>query len=634
MFRPIDKQTSMDELHFWMPDESRERLKRTWPEIFRTQIMRIIPEDAFASLYHAFQGRPNFPVAILVGLSILKEMLDLTDEALMDSFRFDMRFHYALGLRLEETELAIRTLYNFRSRMVGSPAVAATFERVTDQIITILGLNTGEQRLDSSHIRSNMANLARLGLFIKTIEHFLASLKKSFPDRFEALPKAFKERYGERPGHFGDVRGTQSQRRLNVVAKDLWSLVNRFRADDDVKKMRAYKLLERLLDEQCVVATDDQETPVAVKESKGVVLDQPQNSDDQKGATGSGDADNAPATMKESKGVVPDQPQNSDDQKGATGSGDADNAPVALKKSEEILSEQSKNPDDQQSTNDHAYEDNAPVTLKKPKEVASNTLQSPSDPDATYSGHKGKGYQIQICETCHKDNAIQVITCAFVEPAHVSDQKATIPVIDALDKRGLKPTRLFADTNYNSGQNLLDAAARGVDLMAPTPGQASTNIIQLCDFNIDYVEFDLQSCPKGFRPVKDTLGADGMTHNLQFDHTQCAACDMSSVCVVGTQKGRLRFHPTDIVLATAINYSRHREGTEAFKEAYKTRAGIESTNAEGKTAHGMAKFWTRKLPRMMFAGAMKALAINVKRFMRYQCAQILEIAGKMAVIPV
>ncbi|MBF0463395.1 MAG: transposase [Magnetococcales bacterium] len=601
MFRPIDKQTSMDELHFWMPDESRERLKRTWPEIFRTQIMRIIPEDAFASLYHAFQGRPNFPVAILVGLSILKEMLDLTDEALMDSFRFDMRFHYALGLRLEETELAIRTLYNFRSRMVGSPAVAATFERVTDQIITILGLNTGEQRLDSSHIRSNMANLARLGLFIKTIEHFLASLKKSFPDRFEALPKAFKERYGERPGHFGDVRGTQSQRRLNVVAKDLWSLVNRFRADEDVKKMRAYKLLERLLDEQCVVATDDQETPVAVKESKGVVLD---------------------------------QPQNSDDQKGATGSGDADNAPVALKKSEEILSEQSKNPDDQQSTNDHAYEDNAPVTLKKPKEVASNTLQSPSDPDATYSGHKGKGYQIQICETCHKDNAIQVITCAFVEPAHVSDQKATIPVIDALDKRGIKPTRLFADTNYNSGQNLLDAAARGVDLMAPTPGQASTNIIQLCDFNIDYVEFDLQSCPKGFRPVKDTLGADGMTHNLQFDHTQCAACDMSSVCVVGTQKGRLRFHPTDIVLATAINYSRHREGTEAFKEAYKTRAGIESTNAEGKTAHGMAKFWTRKLPRMMFAGAMKALAINVKRFMRYQCAQILEIAGKMAVVPV
>lgn len=296
----------------------------------------MIPESAFAVLYHAFQGRPNFPVAILVGLSILKEMLDLTDEALMDSFRFDMRFHYALGLRLEDTELAVRTLYNFRSRVVGSPAVSATFEQVTDRIIAILGLNTGDQRLDSSHIRSNMANLARLGLFIKTIEHFLARLKKSSPKRHEALPKAFKERYGERPGHFGDVRGTQSQRRLNVVAKDLWSLVDRFRADDDVKKMRAYKLLERLLDEQCVVATGDQETPVTVKESKEVVPDQPQNSDGQKGTDDPVDTKNAPVAMKESKGIVPNQPQNSDDPKGATGSGDADNAPVALKESEEI----------------------------------------------------------------------------------------------------------------------------------------------------------------------------------------------------------------------------------------------------------------------------------------------------------
>ncbi len=34
-----------------------------------------------------------------------------------------------------------------------------------------------------------------------------------------------------------------------------------------------------------------------------------------------------------------------------------------------------------------------------------------------------------------------------------------------------------------------------------------------------------------------------------------------------------------------------------------------------------------------FAGAMKALAINTKRFMRYICVQNLELAGKMAEIP-
>jgi hypothetical protein len=601
MFRPMDRQTSLLESHFFMPDKLREKLQRTWPEVFRIQVMKMIPEDAFAALYHAFQGRPNFPVAILVGLSILKEMLDLTDEALMDSFRFDLRFHYALRLDLEDTELSIRTLYNFRERVVGSPAVSATFEQVTDQIIAILGLKTGEQRLDSTHIRSNMANLTRLGLFIRTIEHFLARLQKSHPGLFEALPKILRERYGERPGHFGDVRGTQSQRRLNVVAKDLWSLVDRFRADADVKKMHAYRLLARLLDEQCVVAKGEQETSVEVKESEEVISGQPQNSDaQQQGVDDPLVKDGVPEALEEPKAVEHDQPQNRNEQ---------------------------------QNSADHAYADDAPVTLKQPKEVESNTLQHPSDPDATYSGHKGKGYQLQVCETCHDDNPIQVITCAYVEPAHVSDQKATIPVIDALEERGIKPTKLFADTNYNSGQNLLDAAARGVELMAPTPGQPSAHTIQLTDLNIDYVEFDILSCPKGFRPVKDTLGADGMTHNLQFDPAQCAACDMANECVVGSQKGRLRVHPADIVLATAIDHSRRREETEAFKEAYKARAGIESTNAEGKTAHGMAKFWARKLPRMSFAGAMKALAINVKRFMRYRCVQNLEIAGKMAAIP-
>ena len=38
-----------------------------------------------------------------------------------------------------------------------------------------------------------------------------------------------------------------------------------------------------------------------------------------------------------------------------------------------------------------------PVELKKSKEIPSDSLQNPSDPDATYSGHKGQGFQVQVC---------------------------------------------------------------------------------------------------------------------------------------------------------------------------------------------------------------------------------------------
>ena len=32
---------------------------------------------------------------------------------------------------------------------------------------------------------------------------------------------------------------------------------------------------------------------------------------------------------------------------------------------------------------------------------------NPSDPDATYDGHKGNGYQVQLAETCGEDNDVQ-----------------------------------------------------------------------------------------------------------------------------------------------------------------------------------------------------------------------------------
>jgi hypothetical protein len=77
-----------------------------------------------------------------------------------------------------------------------------------------------------------------------------------------------------------------------------------------------------------------------------------------------------------------------------------------------------------------------PVVLKEPKEVASDSLQSPFDPDASYDGHKGVGYQMQISETCAAGNPIQVITRVAVEPAHKSDQHALIPALDDLAARG------------------------------------------------------------------------------------------------------------------------------------------------------------------------------------------------------
>ncbi|MBF0284838.1 MAG: transposase [Magnetococcales bacterium] len=237
---------------------------------FRIRVLKRIPESEFAGLYHANLGRPNVPVAILGSLSVLREMFDLTDEALMGSLHFDMRYHYALGLTLEETGLSLRTLEYFRARVVGSKAVGATFDEVTDRIIETLGLNTGRQRHDSTHFRSNMTNLTRLGLVTRTIEHFLGALAQGFPEHHGALPEEIRKRYGERSGRFADAKSSEWRRRLEIVVADLWFLVERFRPDEAVAVLPEFRLLERLLAEQC--RSGDDEAAVILKEGKEISI--------------------------------------------------------------------------------------------------------------------------------------------------------------------------------------------------------------------------------------------------------------------------------------------------------------------------------------------------------------------------
>jgi hypothetical protein len=254
-----------------------------------------------------------------------------------------------------------------------------------------------------------------------------------------------------------------------------------------------------------------------------------------------------------------------------------------------------------------------------------NSYQSPFDPDASYDGHKGVGYQAQLSETCGADNPVQVITRVEVEPAHLSDQHALIPALDDLEQREITPERLFADTAYNSGDNLLAAAERGVELMAPTPGKADPDGIGLGHFELDLKKLRVLACPEGQAPVRSRLGKDGRTRNLRFDPERCAVCPLLEDCPAGRQSGRLRVHPRDIATA----YSRARDESAPFKQEYAIRAGIESVNAELKTAHGLGKVWTRGLLRVAFAATMKALACNVKRFMRHTCAQLRKNQGEM-----
>jgi hypothetical protein len=247
----LKAQGSIFQACVFLPKRLRDELLGSWAEVVRSEVIPSIPESEFSHLYAHKKGRPGIPVSVFVVLSFLKEFFKLTDSQLLEAFHFNLTFLHAFGLAPGELTMAERSLYYLRERIIGDPAVAKTFEIVSETFRQKAGIVCDVQRLDSTHICSNMANLNRLQLFVRTIESFLFKLRKAFPQRLSRVPEALRERYLDRSGYFGDTTGEKSQRRLTLAARDLAALIDLFHDDAEVKAMKAYSLLVRLFQEQC-----------------------------------------------------------------------------------------------------------------------------------------------------------------------------------------------------------------------------------------------------------------------------------------------------------------------------------------------------------------------------------------------
>ena len=152
------------------------------------------------AMLYGTTGRPNFSVARLLGLCLLQEWNDLSDQEALDTFSFDMRWRYALDVNDEEDYLSRRSLVEFRRRLAAKdPAmklVRTVFDSIRDSAIQRLGLSASNQRLDSTHIISNIRLRGRLALFSNTLTLFLKSLNK---DHFSRVPTAIQEWHAQNP---------------------------------------------------------------------------------------------------------------------------------------------------------------------------------------------------------------------------------------------------------------------------------------------------------------------------------------------------------------------------------------------------------------------------------------------------
>jgi hypothetical protein len=271
----------------YLGPKRKKLLTESWAGVFREHILRELPVHKIAPYFSEGSGRPTKELYAALGGLIFQQMHDLTDEETVDEFSFNIKWHYALDIPGESDEskyLSLKTLWTLRHLVMAKGLDVELFNRTTELLAKAFRVDASKQRIDSVHIRSNMKRLGRIGIFSRSIHVFLVNMKRQRPEIFETIDKELVDRYLTQKalGCFSLVKPSESGETLEMVARDLFSLVRRFRENREVNSLHSYNTLVRVLKDQCSVTEeqDDQPAGVEVKSPKEVSSASLQNPSD------------------------------------------------------------------------------------------------------------------------------------------------------------------------------------------------------------------------------------------------------------------------------------------------------------------------------------------------------------------
>ena len=144
--------------------------------------------------------------------------------------------------------------------------------------------------------------------------------------------------------------------------------------------------------------------------------------------------------------------------------------------------------------------------------------------------------------------------------------------------------------------------------------QAETGY-DLTHFSIDW-EAEAVTCPQGrisssWTPVQD---AGKSLIKVKFSISDCKSCPTRSSCT-GTTRRSMTLHPREQM--QALFTARSRESTDAFKDTYRHRAGIEGTHSQGVRSMGLRRSRYIGLRKTHLGHVAVAAAINVIQLMSW-----------------
>ena len=185
-FAPNERQQiRLEDSTFNLTQRGQRYLKKSWAEYFGQHIFPLINEGRFSVLYSSNPAsRPNTPVNVIIGLLMLKELFNHTDDNLLETLIFDVRFQYALHTTsFQEQPISDRTLSRFRERLAlyeqetGIDLLKEEMESLAAAFIGLLQIDPMMKRMDSLMVASSCKKLSRLELFYRCVSNMVRAIE-------------------------------------------------------------------------------------------------------------------------------------------------------------------------------------------------------------------------------------------------------------------------------------------------------------------------------------------------------------------------------------------------------------------------------------------------------------------------
>jgi len=247
---------------------------------------------------------------------------------------------------------------------------------------------------------------------------------------------------------------------------------------------------------------------------------------------------------------------------------------------------------------------------------AAELITSPYDLDARTAKKRAifwTGYKVHFTQTCDEE-APQLITHVETTPAPLPDERALAVIHSRLAEKKLLPDQHLVDAGYVDAAKLVQSRADyEVDLVGPTLKnywyQAETGY-DLTHFTVDW-EAETVTCPQGqtsnsWTPAQDRTGHPVI--KIKFSQTDCKACPSQASCTSAPRR-TLTLRPREQM--QALFAARQREDTEAFKDTYRHRAGIEGVHSQATRTMGLRRSRSIGLRKTHLGHLAIATAVNV-----------------------